>query len=269
VLETTVVNRFGKEFPVEFFALKVVNDNNSFTCAYIRDISERKELQLQLARQEKKAAREITATAIDAQEKERNVIGQELHDNINQLLAGTKLILHMIQCNPEKHTKYIAMCVDTINQVMNENRRIAHEMVTPSLSQDTLVELIYKIANNMLAFVGIDVEVELNHYNEDNLNEKQKLTLYRVAQEQCTNIIKYAHASKVIFTLESNEESVRLTIRDDGDGMTTKAAKEGIGLKNIASRLSVYNGTMDIVTSPGKGFSLSVELQTEDMYQGV
>jgi PAS domain S-box-containing protein len=269
VLETTVVNRFGKEFPVEFFALKVVTDNNSFTCAYIRDISERKELQLQLARQEKKAAREITATAIDAQEKERNVIGQELHDNINQLLAGTKLILHMIQSNPEKHTKYIAMCVDTINQVMNENRRIAHEMVTPSLSQDTLVELIYKIANNMLAFVGIDVEVELNHYNEDNLNEKQKLTLYRVAQEQCTNIIKYAHASKVIFTLESNEESVRLTIRDDGDGMTTKAAKEGIGLKNIASRLSVYNGTMDIVTSPGKGFSLSVELQTEDMYQGV
>jgi signal transduction histidine kinase len=97
VLETTVVNRFGKEFPVEFFALKVVTDNNSFTCAYIRDISERKELQLQLARQEKKAAREITATAIDAQEKERNVIGQELHDNINQLLAGTKLILHMIQ----------------------------------------------------------------------------------------------------------------------------------------------------------------------------
>lgn len=269
IIETTVINREGKEFPVEFFALKVLTDNNSFTCAYIRDISKRKELQQQLIRQQKKTASEITATAIDAQEKERNAIGQELHDNINQLLAGTKLLLQMIQTNPEKHTKYITMCVDAVNQVMNENRRIAHEMVTPSLSHETLIDLIYKLANNMLAFVGIDVEVELDNYNENNLNEKQKLTLYRVAQEQCTNIIKYANASKVIFSLASNEESVRLTIRDNGDGMTTKAAKEGIGLKNIASRLSVYNGTMDVVTSPGHGFSLSVELQTEDMYHGV
>ncbi|QNA44494.1 PAS domain S-box protein [Lacibacter sediminis] len=269
IIETTVVNRDGKEFPVEFFALKVLTDNNSFTCAYIRDISKRKELQQQLIRQQKKTASEITATAIDAQEKERNAIGQELHDNINQLLAGTKLLLQMIQKNPEKHTQYLTMCVDAINQVMNENRRIAHEMVTPFLSQETLVDLIYKIANSMLAFVGIDVEVELNNFNEDGLNEKQKLTLYRIAQEQCTNIIKYANASKVIFSLASNEESIRLTIRDDGDGMTTKAAKEGIGLKNIASRLSVYNGTMDIITSPGNGFMLSVELQTEDMYQGV
>ena len=269
VIETTVVDRNGKQFPVEFFAVKVLTESNSFTCAYIRDISKRKELQLQLARQEKKTAREITATAIDAQEKERNVIGQELHDNINQLLAGTKLLLQMIQSNPDKNTKYLAMCVDTINQVMNENRRIAHEMVTPYLNQEPLVDLIYKIANSMLAFVGIDVEILLNNFEEHNLDEKQKLTLYRIAQEQCTNIIKYAHASKVVFTLESNEESVRLTIADDGDGMPTKAAKEGIGLRNIASRLSVYNGTMDIVTSPGNGFSLSVELQTEDMYQHV
>ncbi|MEJ8841707.1 PAS domain S-box protein [Lacibacter sp. H375] len=269
IIETTVVNRAGKEFPVEFFALKVLTDNNSFTCAYIRDISKRKELQQQLIRQQKKTAREITETALDAQEKERNAIGQELHDNINQLLAGTKLLLQMIQTNPDKHTQYLAMCVDAINQVMNENRRIAHEMVTPFLSHETLVDLLYKIANSMLAFVGIDVEFELNNFNEDSLNEKQKLTLYRIAQEQCTNIIKYANASKVIFALESNEDSVRLTISDDGDGMTKKAAQEGIGLKNIASRLSVYNGTMDVVTSPGNGFMLSVELQTEDLYQGV
>lgn len=268
-IETTVVNRYGKEFPVEFFAIKVLSGNNNFTCAYIRDISERKELQQQLIKQEKKIARAITATAIDAQEKERNVIGQELHDNINQLLAGTKLLLQTIKANPEKHTKYINMCIDAVNQAMNENRRIAHEMVTPFLNQETFVELIYKIGNNMLAIVGIEVDIELNNFDETLLNEKQKLTLYRIVQEQCTNIVKYADASKVVFSLESNDESVHLTISDNGKGMTAEAAHEGIGLKNIASRLSVYNGTMDIVTSPGNGFMLSVELQTEDLYQGV
>jgi PAS domain S-box-containing protein len=268
-IETTVVNRYGKEFPVEFFALKVQSDNNNFTCAYIRDISERKELQQQLIKQEKKIAREITATAIDAQEKERNVIGQELHDNINQLLAGTKLLLQTIKENPEKHTKHINMCIDAVNQAMNENRRIAHEMVTPFLNEETFVELIYKIANNMLAIVGIEVDIELNNFDENLLNEKQKLTLYRIVQEQCTNIVKYADASKVVFSLNSNDESVHLTISDNGKGMTAEAAHEGIGLRNIASRLSVYNGSMDIVTSPGKGFMLSVELQTEDLYQSV
>lgn len=269
IIETTLINRSGKEFPVEFFALKVMTDNNSFTCAYIRDISERKELQQQLIRQEKKTAREITATAIDAQEKERNAIGQELHDNINQLLAGTKLLLQMIHNNPEKHTQYMPMCVDAINQVMNENRRIAHEMVTPHLNHDALVELIYKITDSMLTIAGVDVEVELNNFTEDHLTEKQKLTLYRIVQEQCTNIIKYANASKVFVTLASTDDSVGLMIRDNGDGMKANTAKEGIGLKNIASRLSVYNGKMDIVTSPGNGFLLSVELQTEDLYQAV
>nr|WP_294903202.1 PAS domain S-box protein [uncultured Lacibacter sp.] len=269
IIETTLLNRSGKEFPVEFFAIKVLTDNNSFTCAYIRDISERKELQQQLIRQEKKTAREITATAIDAQEKERNAIGQELHDNINQLLAGTKLLLQMIHNNPEKHTQYMPMCVDAIDQVMNENRRLAHEMVTPHLSQDTLVELIYKITDSMLTIAGIDLEMELKAFTEDHLTEKQKLTLYRIAQEQCTNIIKHANASKVFVTLASTEETVRLTIRDNGVGMKANATRDGIGLKNIASRLSVYNGAMDIVTSPGNGFMLSVELQTEDLYQAV
>jgi signal transduction histidine kinase len=142
-------------------------------------------------------------------------------------------------------------------------------MVTPFLNQETFVELIYKIANNMLAIVGIEVDIELNNFDETLLNEKQKLTLYRIIQEQCTNIVKYADASKVVFSLESNDESVHLTISDNGKGMTAEAAHEGIGLKNIASRLSVYNGTMDIVTSPGNGFMLSVELQTEEMYHGV
>jgi PAS domain S-box-containing protein len=269
IIETTVVTRYGKEFPVEFFAINVQSDNNNFTCAYIRDISERKELQQQLIKQEKKIAREITATAIDAQEKERNMLGQELHDNINQLLAGTKLFLQTIRSNPEKYTQHISMCIDAINQVMNENRRIAHEMVTPYLNMESFVELIYKIANNMLAISGIKVEFELNNFDETVLNEKQKLTLYRIVQEQCTNIVKYADASEVVFSLESNDESVHLTISDNGKGMTANDANRGIGLKNIASRLSVYNGTMDIITSPGNGFILMIELQTEEMYHAV
>jgi PAS domain S-box-containing protein len=269
IVETTVVNRSGKAFPVELFAVKVLTDNNSFTCAYIRDISERKELQQQLISQEKKTAREITATAIDAQEKERNAIGQELHDNINQLLAGTKLMLEMIRSNPEKHSQFIPMCVEAIDQVMNENRRLAHEMVTPSLQHETLIDLIHKISYNMLGIAGIAVSVEHSAFVEERLTEKQKITLYRIAQEQCANILKYAKASKVIFTLTSNDTGVRFSILDDGDGMKTNAAKNGIGLKNIASRLSVYNGSMDIVSSEGKGFLLSVQLQTEDLYDVV
>ncbi|RXK60860.1 PAS domain S-box protein [Lacibacter luteus] len=269
IVETTVVTRYGKEFPVEFFAINVTAENNNFTCAYIRDISERKELQQQLLKQEKKIARAITATAIDAQEKERNVIGQELHDNINQLLAGTKLLLQTIITSSEKHAKQINMCIDAIGQVINENRRIAHEMVTPFLSEEIFVELIHKIASNMLGIVGIEVDIQLNNFDESFLSEKQKLTLYRIVQEQCTNIIKHANATKVVFSLESTDESVQLTISDNGTGMRAEKATEGIGLKNIASRLSVYNGTMDIVTSPGNGFILSVELQLEDLYQGV
>ena len=93
------------------------------------------------------------------------------------------------------------------------------------------------------------------------LKQEQQVTLYRIVQEQFTNIIKYAEATKVVITLLVTDcKFFRMRIADNGKGIPEMSIFKGIGFRNINSRLSVYNGTMKIETNPGKGFALEVEI---------
>lgn len=260
IVEITALNKAGKEFPIELFMIPIKTGKTEFFCAFIRDISERKNLERKLLDQQKKAAKEITATAIDAQEKERNFIGQELHDNINQILVGTKMMLQMTMSDVDKNKHFLSNCIESLNEVIVENRKLAHEMVTPNLEQESVLTMLQTLVENMFIGSNPKVTVSVAQDAEEKLNNKQKLTLYRIAQEQCANILKYANAGQVDISVTIKDDRVRLIIKDDGQGMDATKKVNGIGLRNINSRLSIYNGSSEITTAPGQGFTLAVHL---------
>jgi PAS domain S-box-containing protein len=260
IVEITALNKAGKEFPIELFMIPIKTGKTEFFCAFIRDISERKNLERKLLDQQKKAAKEITATAIDAQEKERNFIGQELHDNINQILVGTKMMLQMTMSDVDKNKHFLSNCIESLNEVIVENRKLAHEMVTPNLEQESVLTMLQTLVENMFIGSNPKVTVSVAQDAEEKLNNKQKLTLYRIAQEQCANILKYANAGQVDISVTIKDDRVSLFIKDDGQGMDATKKVNGIGLRNINSRLSIYNGSSEITTAPGQGFTLVVHL---------
>src|SRR5207237_5051950 len=97
-------------------------------------------------------------------------------------------------------------------------------------------------------------------FSEQLLTADQKLTIYRIAQEQCTNIIKYARANSVMFLLYTTGNTFTMRISDDGSGMDELKTSKGIGLRNIASRVDILGGSLNIDTAPGKGFALEIEI---------
>lgn len=263
VVEISAINRKKKEFPIELFIIPVKTSSASFFCAFIRDISERKKMEKKLLSQQRAAAREITATALEAQEKERNALGQELHDNINQILAGTKLMLQFVDTDYEKHRVFLTKGIENISKAIEENRKLAHEMVTPDLENENLVSLINSLAGDMFSLKGTQINILADNMEEGLLNKKHKLTLYRTVQEQFSNILKYAEANEVSVVLETADNLLTLKITDNGKGMDSTKKPTGIGLKNIISRLSIYNGSVTVHSEPEKGFALHVELPLE------
>ena len=258
MMELTALKKSGKEFTIELFMIPVKTGDGEFFCAFIRDISERKDLQQKLIDQQREAAREITATALDAQEKERNFIGQELHDNINQILVGTKIMLQLTMSNVEKNKHLLDKCVESLDDVIKENRKLAHEMVTPNIEQESLNNLFQTLTTDMFVSEQTKVHVLVRPEIDQQLNSKQKLALYRIAQEQCANILKYAEASEVHLIVEEKNNGVEMSIQDNGKGMEIDKKPNGIGLRNINSRLSIFNGNSQIISAPGKGFILNV-----------
>ena len=148
-----------------------------------------------------------------------------------------------------------------MKRAIHENRNIAHILVSPDLKYKSFNEQIDYLGNEMLYNAGIQSVINVNEDASALLQKDQQVALYRIVQEQFTNIVKYADATIVNISLEVIDSKVFIMkIADNGIGMDENTISNGIGLRNIGSRLSIFNGSMKIITEPGKGFSLEVEM---------
>lgn len=225
----------------------------------LTDISEQKKLSKELLDQEIMKQQLLVAATIDGQEKEREEIGRELHDNINQYLTTARLYLEVAK---EKSKGEVKKMIDlshaTLSDIVKEIRIISQSLVPPTLGDIGLVESIQELCDSFKQTQTIDIEFHHRKFVETDLTDKMKLMMFRIIQEQVNNIIRHAKAFSIMINLQSDAEFILLSISDDGKGFDLSNYKKGRGLSNISSRASLLNGNMEINTAPGKGCVISV-----------
>jgi two-component system sensor histidine kinase UhpB len=97
-------------------------------------------------------------------------------------------------------------------------------------------------------------------WTEENIPVFIKETFFRVAQEQLNNIHKHAQANEIIVQIENSDHYATMSIKDNGIGFDTEKERMGIGISNIISRVELYNGTARIISAPGQGCVLSINI---------
>ena len=224
------------------------------------DITEKTKLEHELFDRQLKEQLNLITAAQDAEEKQRNIIGIELHDNIGQLLVGARLLLSTVKNGPLEFQSKINTCMENLQQAIDENRKIAHELVTPDFEEDALMFQINSLILTMLKPASIEVKLETSQFKEYLLTNKQKLAIYRITQEQFTNIIKYASATSVTISLNVEGNTFEMSISDNGVGIQEDELNDGIGLKNIKGRLSIFHGNLNIISTPGNGFNMKISM---------
>lgn len=229
----------------------------------LTDITERKLLEIQLERERMERQQEITDAVITAEENERQEIGRELHDNIQQILTGARIFISMIKKKDISESRYsnLQQTNQLILSAITEIRNLSHSMISPFIEANTLKEAIEKVVFNMTSTSGIKITTDVARLDVAKLSEKLKLTIYRIIQEQFNNILKYAKASFVLLKIVQDNEKLTLTIQDNGIGFDISKKITGIGLMNIKTRASLFNGEVTILSSPGQGFELIVMMK--------
>jgi PAS domain S-box-containing protein len=228
--------------------------------AIYRDITDKTKLEKALKQQEISQQRQIMEATIAGQEKEKNELGKELHDNINQLLATVKIYLGIVKSKKDlpPDIDLLEKSYDYVNDAIEEIRKLTHSLVAPTLGNKSLWESLEELIQEVNVIHGLRVEL-VNEINKELITDKNKeLMIYRIVQEQMNNIRKHAKAKKIIIHLNAEDDNLKVFIADDGVGFDTTKKSKGIGLKNIQSRVEFYSGNMNIISSPGKGCRLEL-----------
>ena len=225
-----------------------------------KDITEKRKLEQELQKNQQLQQRAITEATIRGQENERTQLGLELHDNITQILATSKLYLDFA-CNSEEIKKDLIIQGKQLIMVATEElRKLSHSLLPPSLDQLGLCQAPHDLANKVSLTGAFQIERNWDDSSEEYLERDQKLTIFRIIQEQLNNIIKHAGAKAVCISLSIvlEDEELHICVKDDGKGFHPSQVKNGVGLRNITSRAELYGGRVSIVSAPGAGCELKV-----------
>ncbi len=223
-----------------------------------QDISEKILLERKLEEERRTRQIEITSAVLTAQENERAEIGKELHDNLNQVLAVAKMYLQMARRDDKNSKAYLEKTSGFIVDVIKEIRRISKHLIVPKTDIIGLFDNIKNLIFDLREINPIRIKFTEDGIHEDEIDEKLQLTIYRIIQEQVTNILKHSEATAASIKLGKEKKDIVLTIADNGKGDTSNSVKKGVGIINIKSRVALCNGTVTVATAPGKGYKLKV-----------
>jgi two-component system sensor histidine kinase UhpB len=249
----------GSLIDVEVIAHELMHGEEPVILVLAIDITEKLRAEAELATQRDIQQKLITQTSIQVQEREREEIGKELHDNINQILAATKMYLDIAikECGEEEVTEILVKSHKNVHFAMEEIRQLSQSLVAPSLGGMSLDQALTRLIENLPLAASVRITLDTSGFRKDVTDEDLKLTCYRIVQVQLNNIIKHAHARAAVIRLK-RDRNLELTIHDDGIGFNPEKKTAGIGLRNIRNRVGFYNGEVTITSSPGKGCTMSV-----------
>jgi PAS domain S-box-containing protein len=260
-------NKWGRVMIVEITSHPMDYMGKACVQVIVNDVTERIRLEKELALQQKLKQQQITEVVLGAQERERYELGQELHDNINQILATSKLYLDVAIEEKEPRLELLAKSRKNISVAIEEIRKLSKDLIVPSLNDLGLTQSIKELIRSIQSVGKMRIRLNISGLDEAELLPEQKINIYRIIQEQLNNILKHAQANEVVIELNKVKEQVRLRLADDGKGFDPRVRRKGVGISNIISRAELYNGKVEIESAPGKGCQLVVVLN-EKVHEG-
>jgi signal transduction histidine kinase len=243
----------------------------------IQDITERKEAEEKL-RVSERELRFLASQLLTAQERERERISRELHDELGQSLLVLKLQAAQIEKRLDQDQtgikKDCQALMHQFDRLVGEVRRLARDL-SPTMVRDLgLASALKRLIEDFSLHYGIQAEIDMIDGLDRLFSREAQINIYRIFQESLTNIGKYADASQLSVAIRRTDGCVSCQIADNGRGFRLEEvwgrgpSRRGLGLMSMEERARMLGGTLKIKSREGQGTQLVLMIPVSNSQAG-
>lgn len=229
-----------------------------------------KNQRLKFQQQQQEANNEIFTLMLSQNKKidegkkmEQKRISEELHDGVLGKMLGARMVLTGLnKKTDEEAINERANAITALKAAEVEIREISHELSNAAYSE---IPNFISSVGELLSNVGKTNHINTSFVHDekvdwDHLSGKTKINLYRIIQETTQNVVKHAQCKNLVVNFASSNDSLIISVEDDGKGFEQKKKKKGIGVRNMGSRVNSLGGTWTIESELGKGTKVTLTI---------
>ena len=252
----------GTEFPIESTISQTVVNGKSQQTAVLRDVTETRRAERELVEMNSQL-RGLSIAQEKIREQERGRIAGELHDDLGQQLTGLKLDVSWLSNRIKDGRLPERDKVDALRQHIDvaiaSVRRISTELRPLILNDLGFGEAVAWQAGEFSKRTGITVSLDLSGQDQVT-GDDLSIALFRITQESLTNVARHSRAGHAIIDLSLNDDSLVLTIQDNGQGVDHEHNTGGFGLLGMRERAKAIGGTFTRRNRPEGGAEVRIEI---------
>ncbi|NJD22476.1 MAG: PAS domain S-box protein, partial [Melioribacter sp.] len=241
--------------------------DGKYILGVIRDITERKRAEDELKRS-REELRSLSAHLQSVREEERTILAREMHDEIGQILTSIKMNLSLLNRDIEKKEKNLPREVFS-NEIKSMSAMVDHAVVR-------VRKMITELRPELLDKLGLIPALEwyteefgretkikckfISSFEKLSLDHQVELTIFRIVQEALTNVAKHSNAKHASVKIEKTEDSILVTVNDDGKGIAVSDLRKekSFGLLGMRERVNLIGGKIDFIGIKGKGTTVKL-----------
>jgi PAS domain S-box-containing protein len=226
----------------------IIENTQKKTIGYrgiIKDISKQKEME-----------NLVFKTIVHTQEAERRRFAKDIHDSIGQQLSAIKFYIgtSVSITSDEKQKKLLIKANDGLVSALADIRNICFDLMPKTLENFGLAESLEELCKQTEVNEALSFKLNIQN-NFPFLNKQLEISIFRIVQEFINNALKHSNANIINIDMLQKNNDVKINLKDNGKGfdIANVDKKNGMGLRNVKSRLLPYNGEIGISSSIGKG----------------
>ncbi len=205
--------------------------------------------------EQRESLRGMAQKLVTAQESERQRISRELHDELGQALTAHLIGLRLLQDDladqgPALRDRLDPLILDTVD-ILDRMRQLAQDLRPPAVDTLDLPSALDSFCQEYGRRLRLPILFEAEPIPPT--SDMVAITLYRFLQEALTNVARHAQATRAWVELSSEDQSISLTVQDNGRGFQEGAHTNGIGIQGMHERLTIAGGSLTVRSAPGRG----------------